>query len=152
MKFIEFLSNQKLPEIIVSTGMTDQKYVKDIINKFRNLKKLYLMHAVSCYPCSFTDINLNIVKNYAKINKNIIPGYSSHDPGYFGSMLAVAAGAIMVEKHVKTGVTNWMHYDDTAIDVKFEFPNFVEMLNKAYIAMGSSKKEVYTFEHHKYDF
>ena len=130
--------------------MTNQKYLNFILNTFKN-KKIVLMHAISSYPTHFTDINLGILKNYVKYNeknKNIIPGYSSHDIGEIGSMLAVACGAKVIEKHVKIGTTDWMHYDDTAVDAKLEFRTFINCLNKVYASIGSSDKKVYKFENH----
>ncbi len=152
-KFINIISKEKLNQIIISTGMTNENYVQFILKKFINFKKLYLLHAISAYPTFFTDININIIKKYYKLsleNKNIIPGYSSHDVGSLGSMLAVAAGARMIEKHIKFGVTEWMHFDDTAIDVISELPSFVSDLIKVDKALGSEKKKIYKVEHHKY--
>ena len=48
-------------------------------------------------------------------------------------MLAIAAGARVIEKHIKIGHTPWMHFDDTAIDAKLELPTFVEQLNKTFL-------------------
>ena len=153
-KFINFIAEQKDKLTYISTGMTDQKYVNYILNKFKN-RNIVLMHAISSYPTKFENINLNIISEYKKLsekNKNIIPGYSSHDVGYFGCMLAIAAGARVIEKHIKIGNTSWMHFDDTAIDAILELPLFVEHMNKTFISLGDKKKKVYKFEHHKYKF
>lgn len=154
-KFIKFLAKEELKKIIVSTGMTDQKYINFIIKSFKKFNKVYLLHCISSYPASFYNINLNILDSFKKLSekyKNFIPGYSSHDPGVLGSLLAVTKGAKMIEKHVKIGVTDWMHFDDTAIDAELELPKYVEYIQKTYSAMGSDKKLVYPFENHKYDF
>ena len=151
-KFINFLANERNQLTYISTGMTDQKYLNYILNKFKN-QKIVLMHAVSSYPTKFENINLNIVSKYKELaenNNKIRAGYSSHDVGYLGSMLAVAAGATVIEKHVKIGYTPWMHFDDTAIDAKLELPLFIENLNKTFVSLGDKKKKVYNFEHHKY--
>ncbi len=151
-KFINYIANHNNNLLYISTGMTNQKYLNFILNTFKN-KKIVLMHAISSYPTHFTDINLGILKNYVKYNeknKNIIPGYSSHDIGEIGSMLAVACGAKVIEKHVKIGTTDWMHYDDTAVDAKLEFRTFINSLNKVYASIGSTDKKVYKFENHKY--
>ena len=124
--------------------MTDQKYLDFILKLFRK-KKIVLMHAISSYPTKFEDINLNILKKYielSKDNKNIIPGYSSHDIGNLASMLAVGMGAKVIEKHIKIGVTDWMHYDDTALDAKFELPSFIDDLHKIYLSLGDEKKNI----------
>ena len=151
-KFINFLANERNQLTYISTGMTDQKYVNYILNKFKN-QKIVLMHAVSSYPTKFENINLNIVSKYKELaenNNKIRVGYSSHDIGFLGSMLAVAAGATVIEKHIKIGHTPWMHFDDTAIDAKLELPLFIENLNKTFVSLGDKKKKVYNFEHHKY--
>ncbi len=153
-KFIQYLAKQKSALTYISTGMTDQKYLNFILKLFRK-KKIVLMHAISSYPTKFEDINLNILKKYielSKDNKNIIPGYSSHDIGNLASMLAVGMGAKVIEKHIKIGVTDWMHYDDTALDAKFELPSFIDDLHKIYLSLGDEKKRIYSFEHHKYKY
>lgn len=151
-KFIKYVASHNAALTYVSTGMTNQNYVDFILDLFKK-KKIVLMHTVSAYPTKFENINFNILKNYVELskhNKNIIPGYSSHDVGTLGSMLAVGMGAKVVEKHVKIGVTDWMHFDDTAIDVKFELSSFITDLQKTYLSLGENKKKVYKFEHHKY--
>ena len=123
--------------------MTTEKYVQNVVKIFKNTKKINLLHCISCYPTKFTDINLGIISNYKEMalkNKNIIPGYSSHDVGNLGCMLAVAAGARVIEKHVKIGVTDWMHFDDTAIDIEMEFPKFVSDLEKVFNSIGDGTK------------
>ena len=54
-------------------------------------------------------------------------------------------------KNVKTA-TDWVHYDDAAIDVKYELPKFIKILERSYQALGSKTKVIYPHEHHKYDF
>lgn len=151
-KFINYIAKDNKHLTYISTGMTNQKYLNFILNLFKK-KKIVLMHAVSSYPTKFENINLNVLKSYSELskkNKNIIPGYSSHDIGELGSMFAVTCGARVIEKHVKIGITNWMHFDDTAIDAKNELQLFINSLNKTYLSLGDSKKKIYDFEHHKY--
>ena len=151
--FINDMSNENLSKIIISTGMTNENYVNFISKKFKKINKLFLLHTISSYPTFFADININIITKYKKMSekqKNIIPGYSSHDIGDLGCMLAIVAGARMIEKHVKFGVTDWVHFDDTAIDVNTELPNFVDKLYKINTALGSEKKIILNTEHHKY--
>lgn len=154
-EFINFMSNQNLKKLIISTGMSNMKFVKYVLNKFKFLKKIYLLHAVSSYPTSYDFININIVKLYKNLStqyKNIIPGYSSHEPGSLGCMMAVIAGAKMIEKHIKIGESDWLHYDDTALDVNYEFPSFINEVSRSYVSLGSHNKRVLSVEHHKYNF
>ena len=142
-QLLSYLSKEQLSEIIISTGMTNENYIRKIVKLYSKVKKLYLLHAISSYPTFYKTMNLNIIKKYenlSKTYKNILPGYSSHDSGNLGSMLAIAAGAKMIEKHVKLGDNNWMHYDDVALDVNEELPEFVNYLKKTAGIMGGKKK------------
>ena len=43
-----------------------------------------------------------------------------------------------------------MHYDDVALDVNNELPEFVNKIRKASLMMGQDKKQIYRDEFHKY--
>ena len=138
-------------ELVISTGMTDQKYIDYILSKKNKKQKLYLLHCISSYPTYYKDSNLNIIKYYCSLRKyNIVAGYSSHDIGSFGSCLAIASGAKMVEKHVKIGSKSWAHFDDTALDLNYEFKGYINELRKTESYLGSDKKMIYKSETHKY--
>ena len=141
-------------DIVISTGMTDENYAKWILETFKIQRKIYLLHTNSSYPTPIEDCNilvLNKYMEYSKLDKRIIPGYSSHDKGSLGSVLAVACGAKMIEKHVKLGSTDWLHFDEVALDLlDVSFLEFVSDIRRAEIALGSDKKRITGSEHHKY--
>ena len=56
----------------------------------------------------------------------------------------------MIEKHVKIGSKSWAHFDDTALDLDYEFKNFINDLRNTEIYLGNNKKIIYTSETHKY--
>jgi N-acetylneuraminate synthase len=149
-EFISYVLEDFQGQLIISTGMTDEKYFDFIINSNSKYSMLYLLHCISSYPVNIFNLNLEIIKRYSRLSKKIIPGYSSHDIGYDGSMFAVFAGARMIEKHIKLGNTNFAHFDETALDVNLEFGQFVKMIRKAELISGSSQKKILKSEHHKY--
>ena len=66
-------------------------------------------------------------------------------------MLAVAAGARMVEKHVKLGNAEWAHFDSVAMDLESdEFARFVKDVRQAEKFVGREEKRIMDSEHHKY--
>lgn len=149
--FINKVLKDHKNELVISTGMTDQKYIDFIIGKKNKKQKLYLLHCISSYPTFYKDTNLNIIKYYCSLKKhNIVAGYSSHDIGSFGSCLAIASGAEMIEKHVKIGSKSWAHFDDTALDLNYEFKSFINELRNTEKFLGSNKKIIYKSETHKY--
>ena len=150
LDYISFVLSDFENELVISTGMTDEKYLDFITNHKANYEKLYLLHCISSYPTNIFNLNLETIKRYSEISKKIIPGYSSHDIGHEGSMFAVFAGAKMIEKHVKLGNSDFGHFDETALDINIEFGEYVKMLRKAEMIYGSSEKRILKSEHHKY--
>ncbi len=140
--------------IVLSTGMTDQEYEKFVLENFSRCESLYLLQCNSAYPTPLHDCHIAVVRHYhelSKRNSRIIPGYSSHDYGWEASALAVAAGARMLEKHVKLGNTEWAHFDAVAIDLtSSDFHEYVSRVRQAEMIMGSEIKQVNDSEHHKY--
>lgn len=140
--------------IVLSTGMTDKDYEDWVLETFAKSPALYLLQCNSAYPTPAEDCNVGVVRHYdqlARANSRIVPGYSSHDHGWFGSALAVAAGAKMVEKHVKLGDTEWAHFDAVALDLtKPDFKDYVRKIRDAEVLIGVEDKAVMPSEHHKY--
>lgn len=140
--------------LVVSTGFTGQEYVEYVLETFATNEVVYLLHCISAYPAPRHACNIAVVRAYHALQRKfgrIIPGYSSHDLGSACCMLAVAGGAKMIEKHVKLGNVEWIHFDKVAIDLSTnEFKRFVEDVRIAEEITGSENKTVLDCEHHKY--
>ena len=141
--------------IVVSTGFTEQTYEQHVLETFNGNEKIYLLHCVSSYPTKLSDCNTAVVKHYAEMNEQfpkVVPGYSSHDIGSMASIMAVANGAKMVEKHVKLGDVDWVHFDKVALDLETNsFKQYVNDIRNAELALGSPVKKILSSEHHKYE-
>lgn len=152
--YLETVAKEYDRGIVLSTGMTDQQYEKWVLDTFTRCDKLYLMQCNSAYPTPMNDCNIGVVRHYRDLAKNhphIVPGYSSHDFGSTASAMAVAAGARIVEKHVKLGNTEWAHFDAVALDLTTsEFVDYVSAVREAEVIIGSEEKEINDSEHHKY--
>lgn len=152
--FLSEVAHRYQGDLVFSTGMTSPDYVEWILETFGSNRRIFLLHANSAYPTPLEDCNVSVVSTYARLAEKhpyIIPGYSSHDEGWFGSALAVACGARMVEKHVKLGSNEWVHFDSVALDLEGpDFADFVAAVRKAEVAAGEPQKRVTPSEHHKY--
>jgi N-acetylneuraminate synthase len=140
--------------LVVSTGFTDQEYLDHVLKTYTGNEVIYLLHCVSAYPTPRAACNVGVVRSYHELSitdKRIIPGYSSHDLGSTGCMLAVASGARMLEKHVKLGNVDWVHFDKVALDLATdEFARFITDVRQAEEMVGDGVKRVLDVEHHKY--
>jgi N-acetylneuraminate synthase len=154
LDYLSFVADNYFGDIVISTGMTDLAYEAWILQTFTRQGKLYLMQANSAYPTPLSDCNIGVVRHYdllARENARIVPAFSSHDFGWKASAMAVAAGARMVEKHVKLGNSQWAHFDAVAVDLTTpDFKEYVDSVREAELIVGSEQKQVNASEHHKY--
>lgn len=153
-EFLKCVGQNYKGNIVISTGLTDQAYEDFILDTFGAASKLYLLQCTSAYPTPPDDCNVSVVRHYrdlATTHPNLLPGYSSHDFGSTACMLAVAAGAKMLEKHVKFGDAAWAHFDSVALDLQTDaFHQFVADIRLAERLLGQENKSIADSEHHKY--
>lgn len=153
-EFLKYVADNYHGELVLSTGMTDQAYEDWVLEVFEGQERLYLLHCNSAYPTPDQHCNIGVVRHYDDLSRrhpNIVPGYSSHDHGWLASALAVAAGARMVEKHVKLANSDWAHFDAVAVDLTTNaFRDYVENVRSAQVMVGSPVKHITSSEHHKY--
>lgn len=153
-EYLSLVANTFEGDVVLSTGMTDQSFEDWILKNFTHCRRLYLMQANSAYPTPLNDCNIGVVRHYHSLTREyrqIIPAYSSHDFGWKASVMAVAAGARMVEKHVKLGNTEWAHFDAVAVDLTTAaFKEYVDAVREAELIVGEETKKVNASEHHKY--
>lgn len=152
--YLQFVATDFGGSIVLSTGMSDGNYESFVLNAFQGSRKVYLLQCNSAYPTPLHDCDIAVVRHYAELTThypNLVPGYSSHDLGNKASCLAVAAGAQMVEKHVKLGHSDWAHFDAVAIDLSTgEFKDFVHEIRETELILGDSAKRIKDSENHKY--
>jgi N-acetylneuraminate synthase len=84
----------------ISTGMSDFDQIDRVVEVFERKKCPYaLLHCVSLYPCPDEWCNVAMVKTLKE--RYACPvGYSGHEMGILPSVLAVAMGAEVIERHI----------------------------------------------------
>lgn len=152
--YLGYVARNYRGAVVLSTGMTGPEYEEWLLASFVNCRQLYLLQCNSAYPTPSADCNVAVVRHYHRLSRadpRIVPGYSSHDFGWFASALAIGAGARMIEKHVKLGNTDWAHFDAVAVDLTTpDFREYVAKIREAEELLGSEEKAISASEHHKY--
>lgn len=98
LELLDYLAQKKM-HTILSTGMADLDEVDRAVGIFHKYDAtLELMHCVSAYPTPLSGCNLAML-DVLKTRYNLPIGYSGHEMGYLPSVLAVAMGAQMIERH-----------------------------------------------------
>ncbi len=129
--------------IILSTGMSTMQEIKAAVNILGE-ENLLITHATSTYPCDPNELNLKMIRTLAETFACPI-GYSGHEVGLIPTVVAVAMGACLVERHITLDRAMWG--SDQAASVE---PGGMERLVK-YIrvteqALGDGVKRVYDSE------
>ena len=91
--------------IILSTGMStydEIDHALDILGK----EDLILLHACSCYPSHYPELNLRAIPELRK-RYGVLVGYSGHETGIPTSVAATVLGACIVERHVTLDRAMW---------------------------------------------
>jgi N-acetylneuraminate synthase len=150
--FLRKIAGSNIEYIFISTGATGQSFLDWVVENFSQ-KKLVLMQCTSSYPTAPDDCNVSVVRTIQRMSegKRVIPGYSSHDVGSLACQLSIANGARFIEKHIKLGSVEWVHFDGVALDLMTnDFSNFVKDIRIAERVLGSEEKKQLVSEHHKY--
>ena len=87
--------------IILSTGMSDLKEVKETVNLLHKEHSgpVVVLHCTTAYPTQDKDVNLRAMLTIHD-SLHVPVGYSDHTPGTDVAVAAVALGACVIEKHI----------------------------------------------------
>ena len=84
----------------ISTGMSTWQDIDRAVSIFsRRQCPFTLMHSVATYPCDDGECNLLLIRSL-RDRYGCSVGYSGHDKGVLGAVLAVSLGANVIEKHI----------------------------------------------------
>jgi N-acetylneuraminate synthase len=123
----------------ISTGMSTDEDIKAAINIFEKNECPYsLMHCVSTYPCKPEDCNILGVAGL-RHTYNCDVGYSGHESDLFPTILAVALGASVVERHIT--LDKEMYGSDQSASLEPEELNrLIESISAIPLIMGTGAK------------
>ncbi|HHT9106415.1 MAG TPA: N-acetylneuraminate synthase [Candidatus Wujingus californicus] len=136
----EFLSKSGRP-VIIATGMATLGEIEEVMGIYQAAKHkdIILLHCVSNYPCSEKSLNLRVIETLqAAFGVNV--GFSDHSADFLASCIAVALGAVVIEKHF-TLDKSLPGPDHKASSTPEEFKKLVESIRKTEVVLGSSIKK-----------
>lgn len=129
--------------MILSTGMSTTNQIKEAVDVV-GLDNLLITHATSAYPCDPNELNLRMIQTLREEYACPI-GYSGHEVGLVTSVIAVAMGACLVERHFTLDRAMWGS-DQAASVEPGGFRKLVKYIQVTEQAMGDGVKKVYESE------
>jgi N-acetylneuraminate synthase len=129
--------------VILSTGMSTMEQIHEAVKEL-DMDRLVICHATSTYPCDPQELNLHVIETL----RGAFPcpvGYSGHEVGLITSVVAVALGACMVERHITLDRAMWG--SDQAASVEPQgFERLVKYVRVTEQSLGDGIKRVYDSE------
>lgn len=86
--------------LIIGTGMTTLNELKKLRTELNNagVQEVVLLHCTTAYPCPLNEVNMRALQTM-KRELGFEIGYSDHTPSVLMPSVAVALGAVIIEKH-----------------------------------------------------
>src|SRR5574338_426719 len=129
--------------VILSTGMSTSEQIRAAVSQW-DVERLVITHATSTSPCDPSELNLHVIENLREEFPCPI-GYSGHEVGLITSVVAVALGACMVERHITLDRAMWG--SDQAASVEPQgFERLVKYVRVTEQSLGDGVKKVYDSE------
>ncbi len=140
LKLLEKVANLKKP-IILSTGMSSIGDIEEalyVINS-AGASQVALLQCTSIYPAPAEALNLRCIDTMKKAF-NLPVGYSDHFHGEYMSLVAVALGAKIIEKHIT--LNRKFEGPDHALSLEpHEQIEFIQKIRQVEQALGSGIKQ-----------
>jgi len=141
-KLVKYIVSQGRP-VVLSTGMSTSEEIDHAVSLL-NDSNYVICHTTSTYPCPIEEINLRMIQTLrSKFDSPI--GYSGHEIGIPTTVVAVALGANLVERHITLDRTMW-GTDQAASVQPVGLSNLVRHIRSIEKAMGDGIKQIYDSE------
>lgn len=133
--------------IILSSGLADlgqidqtRTFIEEIWHQQGIMQDLAILHCVTSYPVPFRDANLLAIRQLQKLGVTV--GYSDHTIGLEASVLSVAMGARIIEKHF-TISKDYSAFRDHALSADPEdLAMLVQRVKEALELLGDGQKRL----------
>jgi N-acetylneuraminate synthase len=130
--------------LIMSTGMSTMEEIYAAIGVSKT-DNLLLCHTTSTYPCPEDELNLKMIETLRTIFPGTPIGYSGHEVGVLPSVIAVAFGACLVERHITLDRAMWGSDHAASVEPGGLF-RLVKNIRLVPAALGDGVKTVYDSE------
>lgn len=143
-EFVAAVARLKMPTYM-STGMMTLSEVDKAVEIFtRHSGELTLFHTVSTYPTPEKDLNLNLIPWLS--DRYALPvGYSGHESSVSPSVVAVALGAVALERHITLDRAMWGTDHAASLNPQ-GLIQLVGAVKKVGIVLGLAEKKLFPGE------
>ena len=141
-ELLRYIRKQGRP-IILSTGMSTMEQIKETV-EILGKDDLIITHSTSAYPCEPEELNLKMITTL-KSEFDCPIGYSGHEVGLIPSVVTIALGSCMIERHFTLDRAMWGS-DQAASVEPGGFSRLIKYARVTESGLGDGVKKVYDSE------
>ncbi len=141
LPLLDYAARLRKP-MLISTGMGTLRETKGAVAAIRKRgnQKIIVFQCTTDYPAKLSETNLRAMCTIQKA-LDVIPGFSDHTVGSQASVVAVALGAQILEKHLT--LNNNLPGPDHKVSLNpKDFTQYVRDVRTTELILGSSEKTV----------
>lgn len=141
---LTYVCRENVP-VLLSTGMSTQEEVDHAVELLqRNTDNFAILHCNSSYPAKEDELNLRVIPAFIE-RYGCTVGYSGHEFGLIPSLIAVALGARIIERHVTLDRTSWGTDQIASVEPHgmLKFARHIRSLERC---LGDGRKRLYDSE------
>lgn len=139
---VQHIEGKKKP-VILSTGMSTMAEIRQSVSLLSQ-DRLLVTHSTSAYACSNEELNLRVIQTLQR-ELGCLVGYSGHEADLLPSCLAVALGAVLIERHITLDRQMWGSDQKASLAPK-DLHQLVADIRQGEKALGDGVKRVYETE------
>jgi len=143
MELLKKIKSTNRP-VIISTGMSSEEEIEKAINIF-DKSNIAILSCTSTYPTEDDEVNLNKLITLKNKYQDIPVGYSGHEKDILPTLIAVAMGATIVERHITINKDIWGSDQKASLEPN-ELRKLVDEINRVKKIMGDGKIKVFDRE------
>ena len=133
-------ADRRAKKVFLSTGMASADEIREAAGHLSRVEELTVLHCVTQYPLRDEDAHLKAILVLKEMFPSCRIGYSDHTIGPAASVLAVALGASVIEKHFTLDKS--LPGTDHVLSVTpEELKQMVASIRQAERLLGQQKKE-----------
>ena len=142
IELLQSINDWGIP-VIISDGMSTEQ---EVINAIYNLDNLIgVLHCNSSYPCSDSELDLNVIKRLKDMYPTLAIGYSGHEVDTLPSIIAIIKGADIIERHITLDKNMEGTDHKCSLNIS-ELENLISQINRIPTILGSCWINVYDSE------
>lgn len=131
----------KRKPVIISTGLATPAQLRKSVAAAKRAPSLVLLHCVCSYPVEAAQANLRAIEALRKAFPRLSVGYSDHTLGIEASVLSVALGARVIEKHFTLDKNQSEFRDHKLSADPAEMKELVRRVAEAEALLGRAEKK-----------